>query len=461
MLKQDYMDPKSKKAVEITHAIAIWICKNLHAYSTVEEKEFVALINLLEPRYKVPCRTTFSRSIILKLYNSLKAKEAAYFKIVKDKLESINATIDMWTSDTAKDSYISLTVQFVDPECEQVSFSVECEPFPGVHSGTTVLQKVEWMLAEKLGLEPEIVDQPEIYITADNGPNIAAALAEPTEQKLLDPKVPAELKKKRMWFYIRCLNHTLQLLGSSTEVTFSTVIPVLFEIKSSLEDFIRKAKKGTGVMFARKVLSKLEERFPDCDYKDNELYQTGMVVDPRFKDILISSFDGDKTAHFLLERKALEKHRRHIRRGWVRMEETNSEEQVTAAASPKTIKKSRFSHFAKVGQNKSDTSTTADVITSIRNEVESYLQLKTEDEDCDPLEWWKQHKNDFPHIYPLARHYLGLCPTEVPSERMFSVGGNTCTKKRSRLLPDHVKEIIYIHDNYDMLMRLSKIYDLK
>ncbi|KAE8740955.1 hypothetical protein FOCC_FOCC013529 [Frankliniella occidentalis] len=82
-------------------------------------------------------------------------------------------------------------------------------------------------------------------------------------------------------------------------------------------------------------------------------------------------------------------------------------------------------------------------------------------EDCNPLDWWKHHKQDYPHIYPLARHYLGLAPTEVPSERMFSVGGNTCTKKRSRLLTDHVKEMIYIHDNYDVLMRLSKLYNLK
>lgn len=66
------LDPSSKKAKDITGAIAVFICKGLHPYSIVDEPGFRRLLHFLEPRYNVPCRTTFSRSVIPKLYKELK-----------------------------------------------------------------------------------------------------------------------------------------------------------------------------------------------------------------------------------------------------------------------------------------------------------------------------------------------------------------------------------------------------
>lgn len=60
-------------------------------------------------------------------------------------------------------------------------------------------------------------------------------------------------------------------MGSRTKPTLSMVLPVLFEIQSSLEEFIKKASKGTGIMFARKLLANIKLRFPDDKYKQSEL----------------------------------------------------------------------------------------------------------------------------------------------------------------------------------------------
>lgn len=83
------------------------------------------------------------------------------------------------------------------------------------------------------------------------------------------------------------------------------------------------------------------------------------------------------------------------------------------------------------------------------------------DEDDDPLDWWKSNKESFPHLLPLARHYLGIAATETESERMFSVGGNTCTDKRANLSPEHLSQILYIHDNYSTLINLAKKVGIK
>ncbi|KAH9369306.1 hypothetical protein HPB48_012382 [Haemaphysalis longicornis] len=70
----------------------------------------------LQPQYKVPHRTTFSRTVILELYqstvDSLKVEIAGD---MANSVESITFTNDMWTS-RANQSYIALTCHLHDAE---------------------------------------------------------------------------------------------------------------------------------------------------------------------------------------------------------------------------------------------------------------------------------------------------------------------------------------------------------
>ena len=66
-----------------------------------------------------------------------------------------------------------------------------------------------------------------------------------------------------------------------------------------------------------------------------------------------------------------------------------------------------------------------------------------------PLLWWKLHRNQFPNLAKLARKYLGIPATEVPSERAFSAAGQTITKLRASLDPETVDSILFIKKNYD------------
>ena len=50
-------------------------------------------------------------------------------------------------------------------------------------------------------------------------------------------------------------------------------------------------------------------------------------------------------------------------------------------------------------------------------------------------------EHQFPLIAKLARKYLCVCATSVPSERLFSIGGKI-VDGRSRLKPDKVNELI-------------------
>ena len=70
------------------------------------------------------------------------------------------------------------------------------------------------------------------------------------------------------------------------------------------------------------------------------------------------------------------------------------------------------------------------------SELECYLDpIRTPiaDYNVDPFEWWAIRKVQFPNVAKLARKYLSIPGSSVPSERLFSDAGNQITAKRTRL----------------------------
>jgi len=59
----------------------------------------------------------------------------------------------------------------------------------------------------------------------------------------------------------------------------------------------------------------------------------------------------------------------------------------------------------------------------VKKEIDRYMDLTPIDPDSDPLIWWKREANNFPALAVLARKYLCIVGTSVPSERLFSKGG--------------------------------------
>ena len=67
------------------------------------------------------------------------------------------------------------------------------------------------------------------------------------------------------------------------------------------------------------------------------------------------------------------------------------------------------------------------------DEFKVYLSLPLVNETIDPLEWWKINHSQFPNLSNMARDYLAIPVTSVPSEESFSLGKNLITDKRNRL----------------------------
>lgn len=83
-------------------------------------------------------------------------------------------------------------------------------------------------------------------------------------------------------------------------------------------------------------------------------------------------------------------------------------------------------------------------------EIDDYLNPQitpAEPENTDAYLWWCLNQNNFQILSKIARKYLSIPATSVPSERLFSVAGNQITSQRTRLAPDFVNQLLFVKRN--------------
>ena len=90
---------------------------------------------------------------------------------------------------------------------------------------------------------------------------------------------------------------------------------------------------------------------------------------------------------------------------------------------------------------------------TIKMEISRYLGSRTD--ELNPvtkkkftiLEWWKKNEIFYPRLSILAKKYLCVPASSIPSERIFSLCGTLVSKKRSRLSPSHVGMLVFLNRN--------------
>jgi hypothetical protein len=81
------------------------------------------------------------------------------------------------------------------------------------------------------------------------------------------------------------------------------------------------------------------------------------------------------------------------------------------------------------------------------SEIALYIhRLCVPGETDDLLLWWKQHENAYPNLSKLAKKYLNIPASSASSERNFSAAGLVLSE-RTRLSPENVDSILFLHDS--------------
>ena len=118
------------EARKITLLIGEMMALDFQPFSIVEDTGFTALINHLDPRYKVPSRKYFSTTLIPEMYDQAKEK----VKKTISQQSHIALTTDIWSS-RAHDSFISFTAHLITEQFECKECLLQASKFNERHRG--------------------------------------------------------------------------------------------------------------------------------------------------------------------------------------------------------------------------------------------------------------------------------------------------------------------------------------
>ena len=139
----------------------------------------------------------------------------------------------------------------------------------------------------------------------------------------------------------------------------------------------------------------------------------------------------------------------------------NLTEDDDAAPPAKKAKKGLMSLLDDVINSKADDDEAALLSDTERKKVEveremnNYLSLDTSVLG-NPLIWWRENQKHFPQLAKLAKKYLCVPATSVPSERAFSMAGHVVNEKRSSLLPENVNMLVFLSANLEVNCNKNK-----
>ncbi|CAF1164306.1 unnamed protein product [Didymodactylos carnosus] len=138
--------------------------------------------------------------------------------------------------------------------------------------------------------------------------------------------------------------------------------------------------------------------------------------------------------------------------------ENHKSNEVLSNTNPSPSPKKKFKSFTTQfdddldGAELSKTSTAG---MGSRREMEIYLQMNLsnhpalDDENDNPLLFWKEQKQILPHMTKLARRVFSIPASSTAVERTFSSAGNVISQRRTNLSPSTVNDIILVRSAAD------------
>ena len=498
--RQKYM-PGDQRKTDIDSLILNMIIKDTQPMSIVEDEGFLELINYLNPRYEMIARSTIRDKRLPALYN---LKKAEIMKEMSEAL-SVAVTTDSWTSH-ATQSYTTITAHYIDTEWKQKSKVLYTRSNGKAHTSANLEDEMKSCFVE-FGIENKVN-----FIVTDNASNITKAasdlktnhpclahtlnlavkdaLKETGTQALVakvkaivahfkkSPKqveklkaVHAENKTKFIKLKQECetrWNSTLDMLESyikqHTEVTGvlckggkahlclieNDETDEIKEIKQTIET-LKPLKEATLELSGEKftTLSKVvpmitalkrsickqqnplalalqtELSYRFDDFVNEDYLNLTMVLDPRFKS---------KSPDAAIYMKVKELFPR---------EDTAT----TIQANPAWEKKVKESSYWQEWDQDMDTDV-QDYQSKADQELQYYAKMPNLQRSCDPLIWWQAQSHALPEMTKLARRYLCIPATSVPSERVFSKTGEIISKRRASIKPKNVDMLIFLNKNF-------------
>ena len=166
---QSKLSQNSPRAQLITKAIGIFMAKDLRPYSVVENPGFKKLVSVLEPRYNMPSRVHFSKTVVPNLYDEVKSEVQSDLRWASH----VALTSNGWTS-RATGSYVTITAHYINTDWVLCNNVLQTRVLGDSHTGHNLAEVYntairEWNL-KRNDMNP--------VITTDNASNVINAAKE-------------------------------------------------------------------------------------------------------------------------------------------------------------------------------------------------------------------------------------------------------------------------------------------
>ena len=234
-----------------------------------------------------------------------------------------------------------------------------------------------------------------------------------------------------------------EVMGKEKQVTFSAVRLFLYKLLSI--HLIEKPSDSNVMKQIKQVVkSDLEDRYSDPHLM--MLLNKACFLDPRFKSLSFLSDEDRKSVLLSVEEEAA-----HTKTEMVSSKGENPD--MSAGGPGPSMKKakqeSKFLSLLEDVLDKLDTTHAGISPQEAANkEIQRYLCIDANRKE-NPTKWWKNYCTQLPLLSTMARKYLCIPATSVPSERAFSTAGNVVNAKRSCLLPENTNILTFLAQNMD------------
>ena len=210
--------------------------------STTSGVGFKRLIRVLEPRYVISHRKTFTDKTIPSMYNSLRND---CVRPLVSSVTSFALTTDCWTS-YATQSFIGITIYFVTDNFQLKSFALANKELPVSHNAENLAAALEKVLGEWGLLHNNVA-----CVTTDNAANIDNAVCDVLS-----------------WPHLGCFGHTLNLavkaglkIGQVKDAVARCSRLVTYFLKSSRATYLLEVKQQALGLPSHSCLQEVEARW--------------------------------------------------------------------------------------------------------------------------------------------------------------------------------------------------------
>jgi len=204
-------------------------------------------------------------------------------------------------------------------------------------------------------------------------------------------------------------------MSGSNYPTLGTLLLLLDHLSDHIITTIQKTK----IPWVKEIAQEMNTKFKSVlEHLYNSSAYLALILDPRYKSqILPDSIDEDTIKQILVE---------EFNNYQILERSYNSENDDDGSVVGDKRKSIGLLDYMLQKKKKSSN-------LQSRNEVDEYLITPVEPSNINPCEWWRNHESHYPFLSKIARDYIGIPSTSVPSEQAFSKSGELINKKRNRL----------------------------